>query len=73
MATTRWIDSASRGPRRPVGGGIEQDSVHVLHLPKSEREAAITERQRARHTVRRVAGEDAAEFLAMLGLAEEDA
>jgi hypothetical protein len=39
--------------------------------PAGERQAAIKERERARRTVRRVAGEDAEEFLLMLGLIEE--
>jgi hypothetical protein len=71
VATEAWIDSASRTPRRPVGGGIGQDSVHVLHLPVGERAAALKERERARCTVRRVADEDAEELLEMLGLIKE--
>lgn len=71
MALESWIDSATLRPARPVGSGIEQDAVHVLHLPAAEREYVLAERDRARSAVRRIAGEGADELLVMLGLAGE--
>jgi hypothetical protein len=69
MALSSQIDSAARSSNsKPVGAGIEQDGVHLLYMPAEEREYLLKQRARARHAVQRIAGPDAAELLAILGL-----
>lgn len=69
MATEAWIASAARVERRPVGSGdMGTLGQHVLNLARADEEREAQDRVLAARAVRRMAGQDAAEMLAALGL-----
>jgi predicted short-subunit dehydrogenase-like oxidoreductase (DUF2520 family) len=69
MATEAWIESASRAENRPVGNGdLGSLGQHILSLARADEKREAEDRVLAARAVRRMAGEDAEEMLAALGL-----
>lgn len=66
MATSEWIESADTARRgKPAGNHF---SDHLLAMAAQDHAAAQLERQRAARCVRRLAPDDAAGVLEILGL-----
>ncbi|GGV34018.1 hypothetical protein GCM10010182_67320 [Actinomadura cremea] len=65
MATEAWIESAARTTSRPTGNHFGD---HLLAMAAHDHAANQLERQRAARCVRRLAPDDAAGVLEILGL-----
>lgn len=68
MATEQWIDSAMSTRKPHVGGGMDGNYQHTLVMARADEDREERDRVLAALAVRRIAGGDAAEVLAMLGL-----
>lgn len=68
MALFGQIESADRTHSRPVGAGMDTAARHVLSLARADEEREAEDRVLAARAVQRLAGADAAEMLAALGL-----
>jgi hypothetical protein len=68
MATEAWIASAAHERKPAIGTGLEGNYQHTLVMARADEERDAADRVLAARAVQRVAGDEAAEVLAMLGL-----
>lgn len=68
MASTAWIESAAHQRKPAIGTGMEGNYQHTLVMARADEAREKNDRVLAARTVERIAGDEAAELLAMLGL-----